>query len=183
LNIAQVLHISVNWIMGKDIYPEEESLLLDNYRQCGIHGRNYIQQIAKYEAIITMEEKSVQGMHRIPCLLPDNQICDGSVYKVIKTKYLCTNNPNAFMALLVPNNLWVPRYCKQDIILLKNCFPMSGEEALFIYQGKVYYRKYMENNNTHILRCINERYPDLIFQRMDDQSLLCIGTATGVIRT
>ena len=182
LSIAQVLHTSVNWIMGENVCSEEENQLLNNYRQCGAHGKNVLQQVAKYEAMIAQEERQTSVKHRIPCMIPDNKVCDGSHYNVVETKFIDTNHQEAFMALHVPNNLWVPRYCKNDIVLLKNCFPMHTEEALFIYQGKIYYRKYIENEDHHILRCINGRYPDLIFKRMDEQDLLCIGTAVGIVR-
>lgn len=183
LNIAQCLHTSVNWLMGENVCSEEENMLLSNYRQCGIHGKSMVQQVAKYEALTAQEEREAPGKHLVPCLVPDNRVCDGSHYGVVETKSIPTTEADAFMALYVPNNNWAPRYCKHDIILLNNRFPMPEEEALFIYQSRIYYRKYIENENGHILRCINGRYPDLTFKRMDDSSLLFIGTAIGIIRS
>lgn len=182
MNIAQVLHTSVNWMMGENVYTEEENQLLNNYRQCGAHGKSVLQQVAKYEALIALEEREAPGKHMIPCLVPDSQICDGSKYHTVETKTIYTSEAEAFMALYVPNNNWAPRYCKHDIILLKNCFPMNEEEALFIYHGKIHYRKYIETEKGHILRCITGRKEDLTFQRMDTESLLCIGTTIGIIR-
>ncbi len=182
LNIAQVLHTSVNWIMGENVCSEEENLLLVNYRQCGAHGKSVLQQVAKYEALIALEERDAPEKHIVPCLVPDSRVCDGSKYSVVETKTIYTSDPDAFMALYVPNNNWAPRYCKHDIILLKNRFPLHEEEALFIYKSKIFYRKYIETERGHILRCITGRKEDMTFQRMDTESLLCIGTTTGIIR-
>ena len=110
--------------MGENVCSEEENLLLMNYRQCGAHGKSVLQQVAKYEALVALEERESPGKHLIPCLVPDNQIRDGEKYHAVETRTIPTSNPNAFMALYVPNNNWAPRYCKHDIILLKNRFPM-----------------------------------------------------------
>lgn len=182
LNIAQVLHTSVNWLMGENVCTEEENMLLVNYRQCGFHGKNVVQQFARYEALIAMEERKSPGKYLVPCLIPDNWVCDGSNYGTVETKAIQTNNPEAFMAVYVPNNNWAPRYCKHDIVLLKNRFPVPEEEALFIYHGNIYYRKYMESKQGHVLQCINGRNSDLIFKRMDDPYLLFIGTTIGIVR-
>ncbi|MBQ8038643.1 MAG: hypothetical protein IJ274_01985, partial [Lachnospiraceae bacterium] len=147
-----------------------------------IHGKNVLQKVAKYEALIALEEREAPGKHIIPCLVPDGQICDGEKYNAVETKFIPTSDPDAFMALHVPNNNWAPRYCKHDVILLKNRFPIHGEEALFIYKGKIFYRKYIEGEQENILRCINGRQEDLVFKRMDSESLICIGTASGIIR-
>lgn len=168
--------------MGENVCSEEENLLLMRYRQCGIHGKGVLQQVAKYEAMISLEERESQEKHLIPCFIPDSLISDGKKYHSVETRTTHTDNPDAFMALYVPNNNWAPRYCKHDIVLLKNRFPMPGEEALFIYKGKIYYRKYIERENEQVLQCINGRQEDLVFKRMDSESLICIGTADGIIR-
>lgn len=182
LNITQALDTSVHWIMGETICCEDENLLLMNYRRCGVHGKNYLQQAAKCEALVALEERNSPEKHIIPFLFPDNKVCDGEKFSILEQKTLATVHPDAFMAIYVPNNLWAPRYCTHDIILLKNCFPAHKEEALFIYHGRVYYRKYLEREQQHVLRCVNGRYPDLIFKRMDDRALVCVGTAIGVVR-
>lgn len=183
MSITQVLHTSINWIMGENVCSEEENMLLMNYRQCGAHGKSVLQKVAKYEALSALEEREAPEKHLIPCLVPDSLISDGKKYNNVETQTIHTSEPDAFMALYVPNNNWAPRYCKHDIILLKNRFPMSGEEALFIYKSKIFYRKYIEGEREHILRCINGRQEDLVFKRMDSESLICIGTAGGVIRS
>ncbi len=182
MSIAQVLHTSINWIMGENVYSEEEKELLMNYRQCGVHGKSYLQKVSRCEALIALEERESPEHYTVPCIIPGCYVCDGAKYTIVDTKPILTNNPDVFMALCVPNNNWAPRYCKHDIILLTNRYPMHGEEALFIYKDKIYYRKYIEKEQTNILRCINDRQEELIFKRMDSESLICIGTATGIIR-
>lgn len=169
--------------MGENVCTEEENELLTNYRQCGTHGKIYLQKLSKCEALIASEERITINQYVIPCLIPDSRICDGEKYNTVDTQStISTCDPDAFMALYVPNNNWAPRYCKHDIILLKNRYPMHGEEALFIYHDKIFYRKYIEESNKYILRCINGRQEDLVFKRMDSESLVCIGTAGGIIR-
>lgn len=168
--------------MGENVCSEEENLLLMNYRQCGTHGKSVLQQIAKYEALLASEERDSPEKHIIPCFVPDSRVCDGSKYSTVETKSIHTCEPKAFLALYVPNNHWAPRYCKHDIVLLENRFPMHEEEALFIYKGKIYYRKYIEVERNHFLRCITGRQEDLVFQRMDSESLICIGTTIGIVR-
>lgn len=168
--------------MGENVCSKEENELLMNYRQCGVHGKNYLQTVSRCEALIATEEREAPEQYTIPCLIPDSHVCDGAKYTIVDTNPVLTSNPDVFMALFVPNNNWAPRYCKHDIILLANRYPMHGEEALFIYKDKIYYRKYIENEQTNILRCINGRQEELIFKRMDSESLICIGTATGIIR-
>ena len=182
LNLSHVLQVSVNWLMGESVSTPEEEILLIHYRKCGTHGKSILQQVAKYEAHTAKDEREAAGQHSIPCIIPDALANDGTRYSTGETKEVYTNNPHAFMALYVPNNNWAPRYCKHDIILLKDSFPKNNEEALFTYQGQIYYRKYIEGEQEHILRCINGRCKDLLFRRMDCDSLVCIGTSIGIIR-
>lgn len=182
LSLSHVLHVSVNWLMGEIISTSEEAELLFNYRRCGRHGKSVLQQIAKYEAYTALAEREASGKHSIPCIVPNDLFCEGSKYGATQTKEVYTTDSNAFLALYVPNNNWAPKLCKYDTILLKDKFPLSGENALFSYQGNIYFRKYIETEKGYILRCINERHEDLVFKRMDDPSLICIGTAIGLVR-
>ena len=77
LSITQVLHTSINWIMGENVCSEEENMLLMNYRQCGAHGKSVLQKVAKYEALSALEEREAPEKHLIPCLVPDSLISDG----------------------------------------------------------------------------------------------------------
>ena len=97
------------------------------------------------------------------------------------TEEVYTSLPDAYMALVVPNNEWCPKYCKGDMILLANRFPKHGEEALFRNEEYVYYRKFLEMDNGYILRCINNRHDDMFLKRMD--SLDYVGTAIGVVKS
>ncbi len=182
LNLSHVLHVSVNWLMGESVASKDEDLLLQHYRMCGVHGKSILQQTAKYEALTAKDERETPGRHSIPCIVPDGLACEGMKYGTGETKEIYTTESEAFIALEVPNNNWAPRYCKYDRILLKDRFPKNGEEALFTYKNEIYFRKYIEGDREHILRCINNRHTDLIFKRMDCQSLVCIGTAIGIIR-
>ena len=182
LNLSHILHVSVNWLMGESVSTKEEELLLMNYRKCGTHGKSILQQVASFEAHTALDEREAPGKQSIPCIVPDPLVCEGSKYGTGVTKEVYTTEPEAFLALRVPNNNWAPRFCKHDIILLKDKFPKHGEEALFTYKGSVFYRKYIEGEQEHILRCVNGRQEDLTFKRMDSDSLVCIGTAIGIIR-
>ena len=180
LNLSHVLHRSVNWLMGESVSSKDEDALLMYYRMCGKHGKSILQQIAKYEAYTAKDEREAPGRHSIPCIMPSDITCEGMKYSTSNTKEVYTIEPEAFLALHIPNNSWSPKYCKDDVILLTDRFPRTGEEALFTYQDHVYLRKYIEGSKEHILRCINGLHRDLVFVRMD--SLVCIGTVIGIVR-
>ncbi len=182
LNLSHALHVSINWLMGESISSKEEDLLLMHYRKCGVHGKSILQQVAKYEASTALDERESPCRHSVPCIYPSCLADDGSKYGTGETKDIYTTESKAFMAICVPNNNWAPRFCKHDIILLKDTFPKHGEEALFTYHGEIYFRKYIEGEREHILRCINGRHRDLVFRRMDSESLVCIGTSIGIVR-
>lgn len=182
LSLSHVLHISVNWLMGETILSKEEDLLITNYRQCGAHGKSLLQQIAKYEAHTAKLEREALGKHSVSCIIPDSLAEDGAKYSTSEMKDIYTTEPDAFLALKVPNNSWAPKFCKGDLILLKDQFPRHGENALFTYLGRIYFRKYLEGETEHILRCVNGRHQDLTFRRMDTETLVCIGTAIGIVR-
>lgn len=182
LSLSQALRISVNLLMGESVLSDDEYLLITNYRQCGSHGKSLLQQIAKYEAHTAKFERETSGRHSVPCIIPDTIFRDGMKYSTSEMKDIYTTEPDAFLALKAPNNNWAPKFCKGDIILLKDQFPHHGEDALFTYQDCVYFRKYLEGETEHILRCVNGRHNDLIFKRMDTETLICIGTAIGIVR-
>lgn len=182
LQLSHVLHVSINWLMGEKTFTKDEEELILNYRKCGIHGKSVLQQVSKFESHTALDEREAPGKHRIPCIVPDSLLYESAKYNIGETKEIYTPEQDAFMAFTVPNNNWAPHFCKHDIILLKDAFPNSGEEALFTYRGEIYYRKYIEGDQEHILRCINGRHKDLVFKRMDSESLVCVGTFLGIVR-
>ena len=180
INISRALKVSVNYLMGENIYTKEEENLLRCYRKCGNHGKNIIMLVAEYEAGAALHERNEKDKHRIPCIIPIGETMDGIKYSTCETIEVYTTEPKAYIAALVPNNNWAPSYCKDDMILLEKRFPKSGEDAIFTIEGRVYFRRYIEKKKSFVLKCTNHRNDDLEFERMD--RVYCVGTCIGIVR-
>ena len=180
VSISEALGVTVNYLYGRNYLTDDEHELINNFRECGVHGKNLLLIVADYEAHTAKSEREAKGQHPIPCILPSDIACEGMKYSSGGMKDVFTAEPDADLGLLVPNNNWLPRYCKGDVILLKRDPPKNGEEALFTQNGRVYFRKYIETEHDFILRCINNRHKDMVFKRMD--AITCVGTAIGIIR-
>ncbi len=180
LGISRALDVSVNYLMGESLFSDEEKALIHHYRKCGNHGKNIMMLIAEYEAGIALYERNQKDKHRIPCIVPIGEVGDGIKYSTCETIEVYTTEPNAFIAVLTPNNYWAPSYCKDDMLLLEKRFPKNGEDALFTIEDKVYFRRYIEKEKGFLLRCPNDRKADLEFDRMD--KVYCVGTCIGIVR-
>ena len=180
LSIARVFQCSINFLLGETVELEDEANLLYCYRKCGHHGKNRLQMLAKYELETVEAEKECLETHCIPCIVPKELFKEGMRYTATDIRILDTVEPNAYMALYIPNNDWTPKYCKEDEILLERRFPHNGEDALFMREGRLYFRTYIEEKNKYILRYMNDMEDDFVYRRMD--KFTCIGTAVGVVR-
>lgn len=180
MGISRALNVSVNYLMGESLYTKEEQDLITAYRKCGNHGKNIMMLIAEYEANLAIHERNSVTKHRIPCIVPLGEVVDGAKYMTCETIEVYTNEPKAYIGVLVPNNFWSPSYCKDDTILLEKRFPKNGEDALFTIEDKVYFRRYVEKEKGFLLKCPNDRAEALAFDRMD--KVYCVGTCIGIVR-
>lgn len=180
VKMAQALNMSVNCLMGQCPHSSAERAIIQNYRMCGAHGRSLIELVARYEANAAKTARGVVDKHRIPCLVPNGDICMGIIYDNCEVSEIETSVKEAYVGIRMVNNDLVPVYCKGDTILLENRFPKNGEYAAFYNGEKAYIRKYVEEDGQYRLKCLHGSGTDIILKRMDE--IEYIGTCIGVDR-
>lgn len=178
--MADALGMSINCLMGKCPHTLAERTLIRNYRSCGKHGKSVIEIIARYEATAAKAERDAKEKHKIPCVVPSGNIHKGIVLDTCETVEIETSIEGADIAIQFTNNDLAPLYCKNDILLLENRFPSSGEMAVFYTSDKAYIRKFIDENNKYRLKCLHNQGDDIILKRMDEIDYL--GTVISVIR-
>lgn len=180
LAISKVLNVSVNRLMGQQLYSLSEERLIMNYRRCGAHGRSMIMLTANYEADLSRHEKDATNKYTIPCIIPTEAVKDGIKYSSSEMVDVQTDNPAAYIAIEVTSNEFTPRFCKGDRVLFADRFPASGETAIFIIDCMVYCRVFEEHDDGYLLRSLNHHGQDFKMKRLD--KVKCIGTYVGIIR-
>lgn len=179
--IADVFHVSINYLIGKPFITPDESALLGFYRRSGKHGKSVIELIAKYEATAARNERNAKGKHTVPCVVPKGNIRKGIVYDTNETIEKETTVEEAYMAITITSND-MAHYgvCKNDIILFEKRFPENGEIVAYIKGDRVYIREFHEEDGRYVMKCLHNHGEDMIFKRMDE--IILVGTSCGVIR-
>lgn len=191
--LASALGVTVEYLL-KDMDAAEEEIrdgekekniekeLIENYRECGNHGRAIIRLVARFEAKAARKERlNLHKMkHRIPCLIPVGRVGDGIEYNSCNVEDEYTMIKKVYLAIEITNNDFAPAYCKGDRILLENRFPELGERAVFTDGIKAYFRYFKMEGDMYCLKCLNGRGEDMILRRMDEMD--CLGTCISVIR-
>ena len=177
LALSRTLNVSMECLMGESLCEEEEQLLF-TYRESGEHGKKFIRAIAEIEAQWQEGLESNGSKYAIPCLIPSAQTADGAIFSSFDVEHIETACQNVYMAIRMPNDHFSPRYCKNDILLLSDKFPTEGENALFLYDHRLYFRQFHIMEKGYALNTINGRGVPLHFRRMDSCRL--IGTCMAV---
>ncbi len=180
MKMAKALNTSVNCLMGQCSHTLEERVLLQHYRMCGNHGKSLIALTAKYEALSAKEERDSLVKHKIPCLIPQKDIHYGIDYNDCKVIEIETTKEEAYVSIQMMTNELVPVYCKGDVLLVENRFPRHNEYGVFYKDGKIYIRRYIEEETQYRLQCLHNMGKDMIYKRMDQ--IEYIGTCCGVIK-
>ena len=182
MKMAKALDISVNCLMGQCQHTPEERALLLHYRGSGNHGKSLILNTAKFEYMSAKDERGAIGKRPIRYIIPTkDNIRQGVIYDESDSGMIYTTNLDAYMGIQMTNNDLVPLYCKGDIVLVANRFPINKEYGVFYRDGRIYIRQYIEEDNHYRLKCLHNYGEDMIFKRMDEIEYL--GTCCGVIRT
>lgn len=180
MKLANSFNLTVNCLMGQCSHTPQERTILINYRNCGKHGKSIIELIAKYEASAMKREREREGCHMIPCVIPQGSVSHGIVYELCETIEIETDIKDAYIAIRMVSNDLAPTYCKGDVLLFENRFPQPGEKAAFYANGKIYIRKYLEEDNQYRLKCLHNCDVDIVLKRMDEVDY--VGTCIDVIR-
>ena len=191
--LASALEVTVEYLL-KDMSTTEEEAensegqegieeeLLENYRECGNHGKAIIRLVARLECKAARKERlNLRKMkHRIPCFIPVGRIGDGIDYNSCTVEDEYTMIKKVYLAIEITNNNFAPASCKGDRILLENRFPELGECAVFTDGMKAYFRYFKMEGEMYCLKCLNGRGKDMLLRRMDEVD--CLGTCISVIR-
>ena len=105
---------------------------------------------------------------------------DGFEYKSSEVVDVETDIPDAYTAIKVNSNNYMPSFCKGDIILLEDRFPENGERAVFVINGVGYFRRFIEKDGRNTMRSISRHGDDIVIKRADEVN--CVGTYIGVRR-
>lgn len=181
LRMANALDMSMNCFIGQCEHTSDEAALLNRYRQCGKHGRSLIMLTAKYEALTAKQDRESADRHKIPCLVPMKDVSQGIVYDECETMEIWTSVPEAYTALKMPDNDFVPLFCAGDIILIENRFPKNGECGMFYIDKKAFVRKFIAENGQFRLQSLHSKSNDIIIK--DLKNIEYIGTFCGVVRS
>lgn len=180
LAISKVLRVSVNRLMGEQLYTKQEEKLIMNFRRCGDHGKSMVMLTANYEAELARHERDAANKYTIPCIVPLDVIHDGLQYSSSEMIEISTDNPEAYIAIEVTSNEFTPIFCKGDQVLIADKFPANGETAVFFINNMVYCRKFKEVDKGFVLESLNRHGQDFNYKRMD--KVECMGTCIGIIR-
>lgn len=190
--LASALGVTVEYLLSDTNKEEElenaeeqeniEEEILENYRECGNHGRAIIRIVARFESKAARKERlNLHKMkHRIPCFIPVGRVEDGIDYNSCTVEDEYTMIKKVYLAIEITNNNFAPAYCKGDRILLENRFPELGERAVFTDGVKAYFRYFKMEGDKYCLKCLNGRGEDILLRRMDEVD--CLGTCISVIR-
>lgn len=192
--LASALGVTVEYLLkdmeaveqeaeGEEKQKDIEAEILENYRECGNHGKAIIRVIARFEAKAARKERlhlHKKMKHRIPCIVPIGRVGDGIDYNSCTIVDEYTVVKKVYLAIEITNNNFAPAYCKGDRILLENRFPELGERAVFSDGIKVYFRHFKMEGDMYCLKCLNGRGEDMLMRRMDE--IDCLGTCISVIR-
>lgn len=177
--ISKALGCSVNHLMGEEIYTPKEVNLILNYRKCGSHGKALMYLVGRYEAMTARHD--CDDAYVVPCFVPEGAMVDGFEYKCSEVIDVETDCEDAYAAIKVTSNNFMPSFCKGDIILLEDRFPEDGERAVFVIDGIGYFRRFVEKNGRNVLRSISRHGEDIVIKMTDEVN--CVGTYIGVIKT
>lgn len=181
MKMASALNISVNTLAGESAINQEERAIVNYYRQCGAHGKAVIGLVAKYEATSARADRDAPKKHKVPCLIPHNDILKGIIYDTCETVEYETSVQDAYVGVKIPGNDLIPKFCKGDVILFANRFPENGEYGAFIKGDRAFIRQFVEKDGQYKLKSLRNAEDDIVMKRLDQ--IEYIGTCIEVIRT
>lgn len=180
--ICKALDVTLDYLTGLTKYDKNELEMLRNYQKCGRHGKDFLLVISRFEAeYTTYLRQNKSNKHTINCLVPEGHVADGFTYTTCKIEQVETVFDDAFMAIKITTDNFIPAFLNGDIIALANRFPIEGEKAVYYKDGRAYFREYnRELNGTVVLKTLNGIGEDFILNSMSGFKLL--GTYINVIR-
>lgn len=154
LDICDTLNISIDYLIGRIDYRQDEIELLKNYKNTSNHGKSLIQEIAKHEADYTKFENNQNFKYKITCVEPTGFFENGVLWDSCIISTIETYDPSICFAFKIPTNKFIPTYAKNEILYIQHRVPEEGENALFYKDNMLYVRKlkYDEEHKKYVLK-------------------------------
>lgn len=180
--LCEALDVTMDFLTGFTKYDKNELEILKNYQCCGRHGKDFLLVVSRFEAEYTTSlRKNKENKHTVNCLVPDGHVADGFEYTTCSIEQVETVFDDAFMAIKITTDNFIPAFLNGDIIALANRFPKEGEKAVYYKDGRAYFREYnRELNGTVVLKTLNGIGDDFVLNSMSGFKIL--GTYINVIR-
>jgi len=167
MRMSEALNIGVNCLMGKCQHSAEERALLRHYRACGPHGQAYIRECAKYEALTAKIDRESPDRRMIKCFIPAHEAFRGILLDECTKTEIPVSLPEAYVALKLMDNNFVPIFCKGDVLLFENRFPNNGEYGLFQIDKRIFLRKFLEEGEKkYRLQSLHDRMFDVTYTNL-----------------
>lgn len=206
ITICDALDISVDYLVGRKKYAEDELEIIKNYRQMSSHGKQFVLAMSKFEKNYTDFENKQKNKNTvdcyipkviennnddeqkikyyIPCLEPTGLFKDGVLYDTSIKTQITTHLDNVFMAVKVPNDSLADTYYKGDIVFVEQRRPNVGEIAIYHKDNYIYIRQYGrdEANNKHILHSLNINNKDIVLSNSEMSQYSVLGTCIYIDR-
>lgn len=181
-SLCKALDITMDYLTGFTKYDKNEMEILKNYQLCGRHGKDFLLVISRFEADYTTSlRQNKDNKHTVTCLIPEGHVADGFEYTTCAIDQIETVFDDAFMAIKITTDNFIPSFLNGDIIALANRYPIEGEKAVYYKDGRAYFREYnREINGNVVLKTINGIGKDFVLKDMHGFKLL--GTYINVIR-
>lgn len=162
-------------------YKDNLIELVEEHLACGRHDRGVSLNITKFEANYTrMLRTRMDKRHSVTCLIPDGHVEDGFSYSSCKCDRVETVFEEAYLAIKITTDNFIPSFFYGDIIVLANRYPKEGEKAVYTKGSKAYFREYSREQNKIILKTLSGIGEDFVLDSMDGFGIL--GTYINVIR-
>lgn len=147
-------------------YKDNLIELVKEHLACGRHGRGVSLNITKFEANYTkMLRTRMDKRHSITCLIPDGHVEDGFTYSSSKVERVETVFDEAYLAIKITTDNFIPSFFYGDIIVLENRYPQEGEKAVYTKGSKAYFRQYFREQNKILLKTLNRNWRRLYFRQ------------------
>lgn len=151
IKIADVFQCSIDDLIGRQFYTEEERTIISQMRHLSERSKQSVRFILDFEEKTSLS-KSSNGKDIIKVFLPTGNMKDGMFYDSSTTENLdISEYPNALkeniaFALKIVSNHFEPIYYPNDILLFsRKHLPEYGDITFYIDNDqKIYIRKYTE---------------------------------------
>lgn len=156
--LADALNCSTDELLGREQINLTEFNMLQTFRRLSLGSQKFILSVLHLEDTLSESYNECSPFKKEIIVfkptgyMEDSMIFDSSSFAQLDARdYIRKYGPDKIhCGLYVTSNSLSPAYYQEDILLICNRPPRSGDTAVFIHQptGKIYIRKYFPGNIT-----------------------------------